>query len=330
MLRRSKPVFITGATGCIGSALAKRLSGAGQAVRAMVRNPARAGVLQGLPNVETVRADLTQPESLRGCLNGCSAVYHAAAQIARVDRRVHEAVNVSGTRMLIEEAASAGVDRFVHLSTVGVYAFSKAQNIAEEFPWPECNHPYLRTKREAERMVSAAAGRVPVTIARVGDVFGPGQFLWTIKVVRDIKQGKLQPPTTRASGYLNLIYIDNLLDALLLMGTHAAAIGEVFNVVDGTPMLTSEYIRRFFNLANKRPVGMPGWLMRAAVWGPMTADLVRGREPAATPEEVGVLLQKLTISNEKLRTRLGWEPSIDREEAFRRTDQWLRQEGYVT
>jgi nucleoside-diphosphate-sugar epimerase len=231
--------------------------------------------------------------------------------------------------MLIEEAASAGVDRFVHLSTVGVYAFSKAENIAEEFPWPECNHPYLRTKREAERMVSAAAGRVPVTIARVGDVFGPEQFLWTIKVVRDIKQGKLQPPTTRASGYLNLIYIDNLLDALLLMGTHAAAIGEVFNVVDGTPMLTSEYIRRFFRQANKRPIGMPGWLMRAAVWGTMTADLVRGREPAGTPEEVGVLLQKLTISNEKLRTRLGWEPSIDREEAFRRTDQWLRQEGYV-
>ena len=77
-----RPVLVTGATGSIGSALVKRLSESGQRVRAMARSPERAGPLRDLPNVEIVPGDLSQPDSLRGCADGCSTVYHCAAKLS--------------------------------------------------------------------------------------------------------------------------------------------------------------------------------------------------------------------------------------------------------
>jgi dihydroflavonol-4-reductase len=76
-----KLVLVTGATGSIGSVLVKRLSEVGQIVRMVVRNPDRATNLQTIQNIEIVTGDLSQPESLRGCAEGCSLVYHCAADM---------------------------------------------------------------------------------------------------------------------------------------------------------------------------------------------------------------------------------------------------------
>ncbi len=329
MSTNQKPVFISGATGSVGSRFAGRLSETGQAVRVLVRNPERAAALQRMANVTVIPGDLTRPESLRGCMEGCSLVYHCAAKLGGMNMAASQVINVDGTQALLDETVRSGVERFIHLSTIAVYGFSCEQNITEEFPWPESSEPYITTKQQAERLVQKAAEKIPVSIARLGDVIGPGQFTWTINFIQKINQGVLTPPREADSGFVNPVYIDNLIDALLLLGAHPAAAGQIFNVVDGTPIRTSDYIRRMAGMAGKTPFALPGAVMKGIATLLMVLDTLRGREATATPGDVEYLLKKSTFSAQKIREMLGWKPAVDLEEGFRRTEEWLRGAGYL-
>ena len=299
-------------------------------MRAVVRNPDRAAGLRDMANVELFPGDLSQPDTLRGCAEGCSQVFHCAAKLTGSDRAAFHAINVTGTQVIINEAIHANVERLIYASTIAVYGFSEAENISEEFPWPKCDWHYIATKQEAERVVWATAGRMPIVVARFGDVMGPGQHVWTINFIEKINQGLMRPPTDSASGILNPVYIDNLVDALLLMSTHPAAPGQAFNVVDGTPILASDYIRRLTQMAGKRTSALPAIVLKGATTLLMWKDLLRGREASDTLEGVNYLLRKATISAYKVRRLLGWTPAVTQEEAFRRTEQWLHQNGYLS
>ncbi len=324
-----KPIFITGATGSVGFMLAKRLSETGEKVRAMVRDPARAAALRALPGVEIVQGDLSQQATPRGLMEGCGLVYHAGAKVQGSDRSAYEAVNLAGTKAVLNEAIRAGVERFVYLSTIGVYGLSAAQNLTEDAPWIASRSAYIASKQEAEQIVMTAGLRMPVAIARPGDVFGPQQYTWTTQFIEKINQGVLMPPTDAASGTLNLVYIDNLVDALILLGWHPQAIGQAFNVVDGEPMRVSDYIRTLASMAGKKLPAVPAFVLRTAGLLMMVADRVRGREAMVTPESINFLLHKRSISNEKLRTRLGWVPAVGREEAFLSIADWAHSAGYI-
>jgi nucleoside-diphosphate-sugar epimerase len=129
-----KPIFVTGATGSIGYALAKRLSENGSLVRALARDPSRANDLKALAGVEVVAGDLSELGSLRGLVAGCSVVYHVAAKIMGSDPASYRAVNLDGTTALLEEAIQARVERFVHVSTTGVYENQKCNQSTREHP----------------------------------------------------------------------------------------------------------------------------------------------------------------------------------------------------
>lgn len=324
-----KPIFVTGATGSIGYMLAKRLSKNGLPVRVLARDVSRARNLRTLAGVEVVAGDLDQPESLLGLVAGCSVVYHAAAKILGSDPASYRAVNVDGTTALLDEAIRAGVERFVHVSTVGVYGFDHVENITEDAPWHPNSNLYCTTKQQAEKAVWNVADKLPVAVARPGDVVGPQQYAWTVQFVEKIKQGILLPPTDATSGMVNPVYVDNLVDALLLMGTHVDAVGQAFNVVDSTPLLTSTYIRLLAKMLGRRVIAVPGSFLKGTAVLLMLADQVRGREAMITPNSVNFLLHKATFSSEKLRSRLGWSPSVSWEEGLRRTEAWLRSAGYM-
>jgi nucleoside-diphosphate-sugar epimerase len=323
-MKNPKPILVTGATGCIGSVLVKRLSETGQIMRVVVRNPDRAANLRSMSNVEIVPGDLSRPDSLRGCAEGCSLVYHCAAKLLGSDWAGSYAANVMGTQAIIDEAVRAGIEHLIYTSTIGVYGLNKAENITEETPWSKYNLPYFTTKQEAERMVWQAVDRIPITIARLGDVMGPGQYTWTIDLIQKLDKGLLKPPLDSESGFLNPIYIDNLMDALLLMGTHPCATGQVFNVVDGTPIRVSDYFRRLAQMVGKRITALPAFVLKGGAAFLMGYDLLRGREALTTPGSVNYLLRKGKIYPNKIQSLLGWVPAVSQEEAFYRTEQWLR------
>jgi nucleoside-diphosphate-sugar epimerase len=113
------------------------------------------------------------------------------------------------------------------------------------------------------------------------------------------------------------------------MGTHVNAIGQAFNVVDGTPLLTSTYIRLLATMLDRRVIAVPGLFLKGAAALLMLADQLRGREAMITPDNVNFLLHKATFSGEKLRSHLSWSPAVSWEEGLHRTEIWLRTAGYL-
>lgn len=321
-----KRVCVTGATGSIGSLLVQRLIDAGAQVRALARRPDRAQHLYSL-DIEVVFGDLSQPDSLRDLLNGCSMIYHTAAKLTGRDRAEFYTVNVRGTSALLEEARRAHVERFVHLSSIAVSGYPHAKNVSENYPWQSTTDPYCSTKQEAERLVWAASDQLPVTIVRPGDVIGHQQRIWTVQLVRLVSAGLLHPPI--GDSMLNPVYIDNLLDALLVLGEHPAAIGEVFNVVDGTPVPMHVYIRHLARLSKRRVIPVPPFMLLIIASMLEYQARLRRVEPLVTRTAAEFLLHDTTFSNEKVRKRVGWSPAVGWDEAMRRTAHWLRKEHLI-
>ncbi|HET6547518.1 MAG TPA: SDR family NAD(P)-dependent oxidoreductase, partial [Solirubrobacter sp.] len=141
-------VLITGATGQVGNAIARRLAADGVEVRALVRSPERAAPT--LPEgVQTVKGDVTDSASLRAAFDGCATVYHAAGipEQWRKDTGEFERVNVDGTRNVVEAALAAGVERFVYTSTDDALVQGPGEEFDESALNPNPGQtPYQRSK----------------------------------------------------------------------------------------------------------------------------------------------------------------------------------------
>src|SRR5256712_12774105 len=233
-LARQK-VLVTGATGFIGSRLVARLlREKGAAVRALARDPARA---QGLAKLgaEVVIGDLADFASLERAVRDCSAVIHAAAQVSSVSSRdAFEQSNVRGTENILRAAEAARVSRLIHLSSIAVFGLAALGEVTDESPRCRSDDPYCDTKLEAEEAVLRAQRerRSPVVILRPSAVYGPGSTHWTVVPIKRIKKGKMFL-FDGGKGFLNYVYIDNLVDAIFLACEDDRALGDAFIVNDG-------------------------------------------------------------------------------------------------
>jgi dihydroflavonol-4-reductase len=171
-------ILLTGATGFIGSHVARRLLAAGHTVRALSRaSSSRAALGDAADAVDWAIGDVVEPASLAPAVAGCEAVIHAAAMVT-FDPRLAErqrAVNVDGTRYLLEAARAAGVRRFVLTSSVSTIGRVPKGQLADEqtrYDWP-VGLGYNESKRDAEDLVREAQGIETVTL-NPAVVFGPG------------------------------------------------------------------------------------------------------------------------------------------------------------
>ena len=230
----SQLVLITGATGYIGSYLARRLLADGRVrVRAMARQAARAETLRAL-GADVVMADLTRPETLAPALQGVSVVFHSAGWADdRGGRDEVWAVNVEGTRHLANAALDARVTRLVHISSCAVYGSLQAFNIDERTPLRTGASLYHNSKVESEAVVwDAARHGLATVIARPSQVYGPGSVQFTIRPIHIIRSKRMFL-IDGGRHMFKPVYIDNLVDGLLLCGWHPNAVGEAFNLTDG-------------------------------------------------------------------------------------------------
>ena len=150
-------ILVTGGTGFVGGHVVRALLDAGKPVRCLVRDPGRAGELEGLGS-EVVEGDMTEPETLRGAVEGVESVVHLVA-IRQGKRSQFEAVMSRGTRALLDEARRAGVRRFVHMSALGTTEETK--DIV----------PYYGAKWDMEQAVRGSG--LPHVIFRPSFVFAP-------------------------------------------------------------------------------------------------------------------------------------------------------------
>lgn len=328
-----KTALITGATGFIGGRLAKRLATEhGVSVRALVRNPAKAAPLAAL-GIELFPGDITRPETLAPALADCELVFHAAAWVSESGRRDEVwAVNVAGTQHVVDAAVAAGtVRRLVHVSSCAVYGSLQQFDITEETPSRRRGNLYADSKVEAEAVVFNAWRErgLPVVAARASQVYGLGSPQFTLRPVEVIKAGKMV--LVDGGRYLcKPVYIDNLVDGLILCAQADAAVGQAINLTDDRPVPWRDFFGaygRMLGIESFPSVPYPlAWL--AALANEAKAGL-RGQKTGLNRGAVNALRSKNSFSNQKARQVLGWTPAVNLAEGMRRTETWLRARGYL-
>jgi predicted dehydrogenase/nucleoside-diphosphate-sugar epimerase len=244
---KRKRVLITGAGGFIGGRAAEILFQRGDwDIRAMVRQPANAARIARL-GVDLVQGDLRSEEDTRRALDGCDAVLHAAVGTDYGSPLAIRAVTVDGTARIASAARRLGVQRFVHISTIGVHDPTRP-GVLDGFTAaaPRKGDWYGETKALAEQAVrrEEQAG-LSVAIIRPGCVYGPHGFTFVINTLRALRTGSLVVVDDQTVA--NTVFVDNLVEALVrgLEAPGDQIRGQVFPISDGDSCTWSDYYGDF-------------------------------------------------------------------------------------
>lgn len=323
-------VLVTGPTGFLGGALVRRLSADGVSVRALARRPERARAIQALPGVTVVQGDIRREADMQAAVEGCSVVFHVAAALGGTYDAQY-ATNVEGTQTVADAAAGAGVARFVHVSTISVYGYRNFENVTEEtLPDPGAD-PYHSTKLAAEHTVRAVSRLhgLPYTIVRPSMIYGPGSNTWTAGMFQLARLNPV-PLVGGGDGSAYPIYVDDVVDLLVTVATHPAALGETFNCTPDPSPTWREFLGAYARLAGHQnfirvPVDPLLPLAQRVARLPGTGSSQFGDLPDLLP----FLQRYITYKMDKARDLLGWQPQVSLEDGVARCAPYLRQKGLL-
>jgi nucleoside-diphosphate-sugar epimerase len=327
----SEKILVTGGTGFTGGHLCERLARTGYAVKALVRNPSRCSSLS-LWGVELVAGDLRDLESLERATRGVAVVYHMAALFRpeNVSRKEMWETNVQGTRNILEAAVKAGVQRFVHCSTVGVHGEIKNPPGNEETPYGPGDH-YQESKTEGERLVLQYRnqGRLPIVIFRPGGIYGPRDLRF-LKLIKGIKTKKF---VMLGSGEVNyqMIYIDDLIDGILLCGTRKGAVGNTYILTGETAVTLNHLVRVIAEVLGVRPTRLRFPVTPVYVAGFLCELLCKplGINPPLYRRRVDFFRKTRSFDISKAKRELGFKPKVELKCGIRRTTDWYRENAYL-
>lgn len=325
--------LVTGATGFIGARLAEKLAAAGLDVIAF-----------GAENtpLEQSRRDALQQRGLRveiGTLAdeallarlaaGTDAIFHLAAaqHESNVPDEYFRDVNVEGTRKLVAAANAAGTGRFVYGSTIGVYGRGRDAELTETSETrPE--NIYGRTKLEAESVVRSLA-TVPWTIVRISETYGPGDGR-LVKLFKLVNDGVV-PIIGDGRNEHHPVFVDDLVDGLLLAAQSPAAIGETFVLAGSEIVPTRALIEGVAAALGKplRSVRLPVAPLMLAALACETGCRPLGVSPPWHRRRLDFFVKRFKFSQEKARRVLGYRPSTPFVDGARETADWYRRNGYL-
>lgn len=315
-------VFLTGALGSIGRAIADRYRELGADVTGVdLRADRRLGV---------VAADVAEAGRWQERAQGADLVVHTAAAVSFAPADLWRS-NVLATRNAVAAAAAAGARRFLHLSSVTVFSFDFPDGVDELHPVRPSGVPYADTKIASEQVVlqAHAAGEVEGTIVRPGDVYGPGARAWTILPIEEIRARRLLLPAM-GRGVFSPLFIDNLVDGILLAAGEAAAAGRIYNLTDGVGVETRAFFGHYHSMLGRgRPWVAPTPVARSLARIAASVARASGGDTEVTPTAVDYLCRPGTYSIARAREELGYEPAVSLDEGMRRTRDWLAAVGLL-
>lgn len=324
--------LVTGATGFIGSAVARALLSRGEPVRTLVRPRSDRSNLAGLP-VEIVEGDLTDGGSLRRAVAGCKAVYHVAAAYSHWvrDPVAMYKSNVGGTEALLQAAKDADVPRFVHTSSVGALATDPTGAPADEttpVTIDDIIGHYHRSKFLAERAAQRfAAHGLHVSIVNPTMPVGPRDIKPTPtgRTILEAAAGNI--PAYVDTG-VNIVHVDDVAEGHLLAHDKGKP-GRCY--ILGGENMTLRALLELVGWAagfEKRLFRMPHLAVLPVAYISEAIASITGKEPLATLDEARLARHKMYFSSDRAINELGFRahPAAD---AVRDAVAWFEDHGYV-
>ena len=318
--------LITGATGFIGGYVAQGCAARGWMIYAIARPSSDTTALKALgASIHT--ADMTDAAVLRRAVEEVDGVIHCAAKVGDWGPvEEYRKTNVEGLRLLLETCEGRPLARFVHMSSLGVYAARHHYGTDETVPLP-LRHAdgYTQSKVEAEQLAlryQREAG-VPVVVLRPGFVYGPGDRTVMPRLIENLRKQTVRYPGARGQRALNTIYVKNLVDAVFLAVENPNAVGQVYNLTDGEFVSKRRFIEAVADAMElPRPWRCPPlWAARIMTWGSETWARLRGAKeaPLFTHARLKFLGLNLDFSIEKAKRELGYRPRYSFEQAIAET-----------
>jgi dihydroflavonol-4-reductase len=332
-MNSSAKTLITGATGLVGSAVARKLIAEGFPLRALARSNSPRFHLEGL-DLEFVAGDIRDAESIRRAMAGVRYVFHVAADYRLWARDPSEifAANVEGTRIVMEEAKRAGVERIVYTSSVATLGLRADGSPADEtvpLSVEQGIGPYKRSKIAAERLVEAmvANDALPAVIVNPSTPIGP----------RDVKPtptGRIIVETARGRvpGFLdtglNLVHVDDVAEGHLA-ALKRGVIGERY-ILGGENVLLADMLAEISHMVGRRPprLRLPHAVVIPVAYVAEATAWLTGRDPFTTRDGIRMAEHHMFFTAAKAERDLGFRARPYRE-ALADAVQWFAAAGYL-
>ena len=327
-------LLVTGGTGFIGSHLAEegRRRGADVVVLGLAERPEeRANAeLLARQGVAILPGSITDAELCERAMRGVTHVFHLAVAMREGGKsdEFFERVNLEGTRRLLEAAGAGKVERFVYCGTIGIYGHRAPGVTSEDSPL----HPgniYERTKVAAEALVrqQAATLRLPYTILRPADVYGPrDQRL--LKLFKGVSQGRF-PLFGSGTGRRHMVYVDDVVSAFFKACERDQALGEGLIVAGPSACTLRQLIDEIARATGSKRYGirlpLAPMLAIAGVVEDVSSTL--GIDPPIYRRRMDFFHSDSEFDISHARRVLEWEPRVDLREGIRRTLEDYRRTG---
>jgi nucleoside-diphosphate-sugar epimerase len=323
-------ILVTGGTGFLGRHLVWRLADLGHEVCFTGRDAEKARQVAESASRSATFAAISHaaPDalaSLTRAMTGADAVVHCAALSSPWGRRedFYDA-NVQSTAQVLSAMQTHRVARLVHISTPSIYfQFRDRIGVREDEPLPPPVNHYAQTKREAERLVRAAP--VSAIILRPRGIFGAWDETLLPRLLRLLRKKRF-PLFNGGNALIDLTYVDNVVDAIVLALCLQDPIESTFNISNGQPQRAGDLFAQLAQTFNLpwHPWRMPLFTGLALAHACEIAGRVaRGWEPPLTRYTVGTVAYSQTLDLQRARDYLGYVPRVDIREGIRRTSAWM-------
>ncbi|HEX3522066.1 MAG TPA: hopanoid-associated sugar epimerase [Stellaceae bacterium] len=324
--------LVTGATGFVGSAVARALLRQGFPVRVLARPNSNRRNLANLP-VEIAEGTMEDAGSLARAVDGCRYLYHVAAdyRIWVPDPAPMFRANVEGTRDLMTAALAAGIERVVYTSSVATLGLVPGDSADEETPssFDDMIGPYKQSKFAAEEVVRGLARErgLPVVIVNPSTPVGPGDVKPTPTGRLIVEAARGQMPAFVDTG-LNIVHVDDVAEGHLA-AAEKGLIGDRY-ILGGENLTLAEILAEVAAAVGRRPprLRVPHNALLPVAFGAELAARISGREPFVTLDGVRMSRKKMYFSSEKASREFGYTPRPARQ-AIADAVSWFRDNGYL-
>lgn len=325
------PALVTGASGFLGGRLAQVLAGHGEQVTVLARTNSDLRHLAGLAGLRVVRGSLTESLAVREAVRDATHIFHCAGASTDWARwEVYLESNVTGTETLLLAAREARhLERVMHVSTTDVYGYPVTP-CAETGELLDVGLPYNRTKILAEKAVWHAAQEdgLPVTVLRPATIYGPRGKAFVADIAELLRKREM---ASISGGRMRggFLYVDNAVDAMIAAAHSPTALGQAYNLADGTGVSWKEYVDALADgLGLKRPwIDLPyatALGIAAAMEAPYRCVHRLPGRPLLTRHAVYLLGHDQEFPSNKARAEFGFTSHVSFAEGIAESTAWVK------